>query len=143
MSVIDVHVIFENADGQWLFSRRSNTGYKDGQFSLVAGHLEPDESLKHCAIREAMEEIGVSIDASSLSLRHVMRRDSDQPRISFYFQCHAWTGSISNREPHKCAELVWGHPKTPPAPMVDHVAAAIRLILNGELVGDYSASQQD
>ena len=140
MSVVDVHIIFINDKNEWLFSRRLNTGYKDGQYSLVAGHLEPAESLKHCAIREAWEEVGVSIAEPDLELRHVMRRDSDQHRISFYFACRKWSGQLSNKEPHKCAELLWCRPETPPQPTVDHVKAAINLILTGELLGDYSST---
>lgn len=139
VSVVDVHIIFENEKGEWLFSRRANTGYKDGQFSLVAGHLEPGESLKACAIREAMEEAGVAVDTDALELRHVMRRDSDQHRISFFFLCRTWTGALENREPHKCAGFLWRRPDEPPLPIVDHVERAIQSIRTGELVGDYTA----
>src|SRR5690606_31183091 len=117
MSVVDVHVIFENAHGEWLFSQRANTGFKDGEFSLVAGHLEAGESLKACAAREAREEAGVSIKESALELVHVMRRDSDQHRISFFFHCHAWEGKLENKEPEKCAGFVWSQPEEPPLPV--------------------------
>ena len=139
VSVVDVHVIFENEKGEWLYSQRANTGNKDGQFSFVAGHLEAGESLKACAIREAAEEAGVAIGEDALELRHVMRRDSDQHRISFYFLCRTWTGALENREPDKCAGFVWRKPGEPPLPIVDHVERAIQLIRAREIVGDYTA----
>lgn len=141
LCVIDVHVIFENTAGEWLFSLRSNTGYKDGQYSLVAGHLEAEESLKACAIREAQEETGVHIRPEALELCHVMRRHSDQHRISFYFLCRTWDGKLENKEPHKCAELRWCKPEALPQPMVDHVALALKSVLSGEMVGEHIAPQ--
>ncbi len=137
-SVVDVHVLFLNDQNECLFLRRANTGYKDGQYSLVAGHLERNESIEECAIREAAEEANVGVNAIDLKLECVMRRDAEQNRISFFFECRTWTGCIENNEPEKCDDLTWRKLTDLPNPMVDYVAAAINDIQKGKILSDFS-----
>ncbi|WP_429353002.1 NUDIX domain-containing protein [Paraburkholderia sp. 32] len=54
-SIVDVNVLFLNGQGECLFIQRANTGFRDGQYALIAGHLEPGESIEACAIRESKE----------------------------------------------------------------------------------------
>lgn len=137
-AIVDVHVIFENAAGEWLLSQRANTGYKDGEYSLVAGHLEAGESIAACAVRESLEEAGVTVVESALELRHVMRRDADQCRISFFFLCRRWSGNPQNMEPDKCGGLSWHMPSSIPPLTVDYVGAALAAVRSGLLVGEFS-----
>ncbi|NQY54774.1 MAG: NUDIX domain-containing protein, partial [Campylobacteraceae bacterium] len=44
-----------------LLLRRHNTGYQDGQYSTIAGHVEEGESFSQCIIREAKEEAGITL----------------------------------------------------------------------------------
>ncbi|WP_175162730.1 NUDIX domain-containing protein [Paraburkholderia fynbosensis] len=53
--------MFLNDNDECLFIQSANTGHRDGQYSLVAGHLEPGQSIEACAIRESSEEAGVTI----------------------------------------------------------------------------------
>lgn len=46
---------------QLLFSRSQNTGFMDGKYSLVAGHVHTGESVVSAVIREAEEEAGKNI----------------------------------------------------------------------------------
>lgn len=88
-SVVDVNVLFLNDKGECLFIQRANTGFRDGQYALVAGHLEPGESIEACAIRESKEEAGVTIAPGALNFRLVMRRDSTRTAsVFFYRACH-------------------------------------------------------
>ncbi|HEY4351543.1 MAG TPA: NUDIX domain-containing protein [Paraburkholderia sp.] len=138
-SVVDVHVLFLNDNDECLFIQRANTGHRDGQYSLVAGHLEPGESIEACAIRESEEEAGVTIAPGALDFRLVMRRDSEQNRISFFLSCRVWQGVPTNMEPHKCSGFVWAKLDNPPAPTVDYVANALERIREGALLADFNA----
>lgn len=61
-------------DDTILLLRRFNTGFADGQYSLPAGHLDGNEHVIDAAIREAREEIGIEIDASTARVCGVMHR---------------------------------------------------------------------
>jgi len=101
-----VHLfIFE--DEKLLMLERKNTGYFDGYFSLVAGHLDGNETVVTAAIREAREEIGVEIFPKDVEVTQVMHRKSDDERIDFFVRIHAWDGEICNNEIEKCAQLAW------------------------------------
>lgn len=136
-SIVDVNVLFINDAGECLFMQRANTGFRDGQYALIAGHLEPGESIEACAIRESKEEAGVTIAPGSLDFRLVMRRDAEQNRISFFLSCRSWEGVPTNMEPHKCSGFVWAKPEHPPAPIVDYVADALIQIHRGIMLSDF------
>lgn len=106
-----VYLIITKTDWKMLFLRRSNTGFCDGKLSLVAWHVEKWESAINALIREAKEEVGISIDKTDIKFSHVQHRYNkqvDEERIDFYFSmtCDN-TETIKNCEPNKCSELVW------------------------------------
>ena len=61
-----------------LMSRRANTGFKDGWYTLPAGHVKPGERFVEAAVREAREETGVSILAQDVVVRTLMHRPNKQ-----------------------------------------------------------------
>lgn len=101
-----VHLILQK--GKWvLLSRRFNTGWEDGKYSLVSGHFNGNETATDAMIREAKEEVGIDIKAQDLSLVHAMHRLSDSERIDFFFLVEKWKGKIQNMEKDKCDDLKW------------------------------------
>lgn len=102
-----VHVVFER-DGRTLLLERRNTGWADGQLSLVAGHVMPGEDIYTAAVRETAEEIGVLLGPCNLAPRGVMQRLADgEDRMDVFFTARNWSQEPYNAEPEKCARLVW------------------------------------
>ncbi len=118
--------LFLMKENEVLLSRRRNTGYEDGNYSVPAGHLDGGEEVKAAAIREAAEEIGVRLAADDLEIVGVMHRKSDEERIDFFLVAGAWSGEISNQEPEKCDDLAWFALDRLPANIVPYVARALQ-----------------
>ena len=96
--------------GKILLLERQNTGYHDGDFSLIAGHIDPGETFTQGVIREAHEEAGITLQPHHLQVAHVMHRKSavDQTeRVDVFFTATKWQGTIRNMEPQKCSQLKW------------------------------------
>lgn len=64
------HILLFNSAGELFLQRRSK--HKDinaGQWDTsAAGHVDPGESYRQCAVRELFEELGVSVQAQQLEL---------------------------------------------------------------------------
>lgn len=115
-------------------SLRSGTGYRDGFWSFPAGHLENGESLHQAMVREAKEELDMSITASSLTLAHSMWRATPEAqggRLDFFFTASAWTGEPRNAESAKCGGVAWWPVVRLPSPLIPEVALAIECIEKG------------
>src|SRR5258708_4121803 len=101
-----VYIMFIK-DSEILMSRRANTGYQDGMYSLVAGHIDGNETLRTAAVREGKEESGVDIKEEDLNLRLMMHRLHDREYVDFFFVPKKWEGELKNMEPQKCDDLRW------------------------------------
>ena len=108
-----------------LLLRRLNTGYADGQYSVPAGHLDGNETVVAAAIREAQEEIGVTIAVADLTVVGVMHRRAGDERIDFFTAATCWTGDPHNCEPAKCDNLLWADPDHLPANVIPYVRRAL------------------
>lgn len=68
-----VYLIVKNGDNI-LLSLRENTGYMDGYYSLVAGHVDGNEPARFACIREANEEAGMELKIDDLKPSCIMHR---------------------------------------------------------------------
>jgi 8-oxo-dGTP pyrophosphatase MutT (NUDIX family) len=102
--ISSVYLILKK-NNKYLLYLRHNTGFEDGKYGLVAGHIEYGESAKQALIREALEEANIILTEEDLKFVHVSCRYSDRENIDIFFECDKWQGEIANNEPHKCAEL--------------------------------------
>jgi 8-oxo-dGTP diphosphatase len=127
----DVHLLLLDSDGRALFGLRQNTGLMDGTYSLPAGHLEDGESVVQAVIREAREEIGVTIDPEDVEFAHVMHSPVTGGRASFFFCVRRWKGIPVNLEPGKCGELRWFSLDELPETLMSYCRVALEHIATG------------
>ncbi len=125
-----VHLFFFR-EGQILLLRRFNTGYRDGEYSVPAGHLDGNETVRAAAVREAAEEVAVKILPEDLRFSSVMHRNEGDERVDFFVQVDAWQGEPSNNEPDKCDELRWVNIDSLPQNTIPYVRRAIQNHRNG------------
>ena len=133
----DVHVFLSNAGDEVLLLRRLNTGFEDGSYSVVAGHVEADEEITAAAVREAREEVGVEIQRKDLEVVGVMHRRSDDDRVSFFLTASAWTGTIVNGEPDLCDDLSWRSLDDLPRNTIPYVRQALSNYRDGTFYGGF------
>lgn len=100
-------VILEK-DDKILLIRRATTGWRDGEYSLPAGHVEPNETFLETCVHEIKEEVCVDVKPEDLELIHIMQRgDQDADYVDCYFLAKKWSGTPAIGEPHKHDELKW------------------------------------
>ena len=133
---VAVHLFFLR-DSQILLLRRFNTGYEDGNYSVVAGHVDAGETVTQAAIREAGEEIGVDLSSQDIEIVHVMNRKSNDERIDFFMVVKRWVGEISNCEPEKCDQLAWYPIDDLPQNVIPYVRAAIEEFQTGNIFSEF------
>lgn len=120
-----IHIFFIRRDGQVLLSLRKNTGYEDGKYSVVAGHIEARESIIEAGIREAKEEVGVVITPFHFKIVGSMHRKSDDERIDYFAVVDQWTGELRNREENKCGGIDWFPINKLPPNIIPYIKFAI------------------
>lgn len=118
-------------DGKILLSRRFNTGWGDGLYSVVAGHLDGNETFRQAMVREAKEEAGIDVDVADLEVVHVVHRKSDDERVDLFMRAGRWGGEPRIMEPDKCDDMGWFGLDALPEKMVPYVRQAIENITNG------------
>lgn len=122
--VVAVHLLLIR-DRQVLLSRRFQTGYEDGKYSVPAGHVDGRESVIHAMIREAHEEVGIVINPKYLHFAHVMNRVTDRESIDFFFVCKTWEGTPRICEADKCDDIHWFDMRDLPINTIPYIRQAI------------------
>ena len=112
-----------------LLQLRQGTGYRDGHWALLAGHLERDESVLDAAVREAAEEAGVGRRpgrprAADHAAPFRARRAADRAAGRLLLpDARRGPASPTVREPHRTAEMGWFALDALPEPVVPHELA--------------------
>lgn len=122
---VTIHLFFIKND-EILLLRRYNTGYEDGNYSVVAGHLDGGETVKEAAIREVKEEAGVDVKEENVEIVGVMHRKAGDERVDFFAVVKDWSGEIQNLEPHKCDDLRFFSLNNLPPNVIPYISKAIK-----------------
>ncbi len=126
-----------------LLGRRFNTGFWDGNYGLVAGHGEENESFTQTLIREAKEEADIDLAVNDLEVVHIMNRNEKlnppeiRERIDIFFRPREWAGEIKNTEPGKCDDLGWFSLNSLPKNIIPYIRFAIEKIKNKEFYSEF------
>ncbi len=122
-------------DNKVLLLRRYNTGYEDGNYSMVAGHVDEGETFTEAIIREAEEEAGILIDPQNLEVVHIMHRSTglaeNNERVDVFFLTDKWQGEVTNKEPHKCDDLSWFDLNDIPENTIPYIKIALEKLNRG------------
>jgi 8-oxo-dGTP diphosphatase len=135
-----VYVLLRRGEEILLLQRR-NTGYQDGNYSLPAGHMDGNELATHAAVREAKEEVGVTIHPSDLHLIHTTHRldtGISSERLELYFETDKWEGKPENMEPDKCDNITWCPVAQLPSNTIPLIQRVIQLSSDGVSYSEYS-----
>lgn len=92
-------------DKQVLLLKRANTGWMDGFWHIPGGSLEENESLAYAVVREAKEELAITVDPAHVQLIYV--KHFNKRTLGFYFLAREWQGEPINNEPDQASEVRW------------------------------------
>ncbi len=90
-------------DDKICLMRRYNTGWNDGMYALMGGHVEDGENPLDAAVREAKEELGITVKQENLS--HLLTMAVSPDHIYLYFGCSNYQGTVTNMEPDQCDDI--------------------------------------
>jgi 8-oxo-dGTP diphosphatase len=111
---VGVGVLLVDAHGRILLTLRKRPP-EAGCWSIVGGKLDFLETLEHCAIREALEEVGVEIAIDRLlCVTDHLVPDEAQHWVSPAYLARMLAGKARNCEPDKTHDVRWFPPDALP-----------------------------
>jgi 8-oxo-dGTP diphosphatase len=111
---------------------------KGGNYTLVGGNVEMNESPKEALVRESFEEAGLVINAADLKLVHVLyKKAAGEQRIVFYFKAFYWEGKLKAKETHKFKEAEWFDLERLPAKLTTTVRQALNAYRDGKMYSEF------
>ena len=125
-------------DNKLLLQRRFNTGWEDGKYSLIAGHLDGKEQITHTMARETLEEAGIIVKPNDLHVVHTMHRNSNQEYIDFFLVADAWEGTPEIKELDKADKMEWFPLDNLPENTLPHVKHAINCYSKKETFSEFN-----
>lgn len=124
-------------DNKVLLMKRCNTGYMDGMYSLVGGHVEENESLKEAVVRETKEELGIDINEDDLKYVCIIRKIKADDYINTFFITDKYLGNPKIMEEDKCDDIKWFDINNLPKNMIPADKRAIENYFNKIYFDEY------
>lgn len=129
--------LFLKKDNKILLQRRYNTGYEDGKYSFVSGHVDEGETPTQAIIREAKEEAGITVRAEDLRFIHLMyRKGTDGARTDIFFTTDVWEGKPHIMEKDKADDIGWFELDNLPE-VIDFVQAFVDYFQKGIVYSEF------
>ncbi len=124
-----------------LLIRRYQTGCHDGLYCCAGGGVDGNEPITHALIREAHEELGITLKRENLRIVHVLHSikaaAGGAEVIGFYIEATAWDGEPRNMEPHKCDAVTWFALEGLPQNMPPHLKQVLDLVSRGVFYSEF------
>ena len=127
MFLSSVYLIIKNNKNEILFQRRQGTKLWPGFLALPAGHIDEGENVYDAVVREAKEELNITISMENIIDTFVVNRrnKSIPPYYDVYFEIDSYIGDIIINEPEKCSELKWIKVEDLPDDVIDFEKIAL------------------
>lgn len=115
-------------DGKILMMRRISKRWMDGKLQIPGGHTEQSESPLQAVLREANEELGITIGPDDVELiATVAVKDGDNEYFALEFQLlNPERFEFRIVETEKCSELVWADTNNLPEDTIELFEQVIR-----------------
>jgi len=126
---VGVGVLLTDPHGRILLTLRKRPP-EANHWSIVGGKLDYFEPLETCAVREALEEVGVQIAIERLLCitDHCLPHEG-QHWVAPAYLARIVSGTPENREPDKTHEVRWFAPDQLPPNLTMTASNAIRALL--------------
>ena len=117
-------------DSKILLLLRQNTPFFSGYYGLPGGKVDPNESPTNALGREMDEELGLTITQKNLHFAHCLafKNEKGEEIIALIFKVINWYGELTNKEPHKCAELAWFAPHELPDNIIPRHRQVVEMV---------------
>lgn len=96
-------------DQKILLIKRQNTGCDDGLYGCPGGGVDGNEPVTQALIREAQEELGITLKKEHLRVVHVLhkRHTLGTETVGFFIRATEWDAEPQNMEPDKHEHICW------------------------------------
>ncbi len=105
---LGVGVIITNEKNEVLLGKRLNHS-GNGNWAYPGGLVELGETLENCALRETLEETGLTVtNPRFVALTNDIYSDESKHGLTVFMQVDLPSGqTVINKEPHKCEQWEW------------------------------------